>query len=100
MDQMMRPEAAARLGEIPGWSLAEDRDALVRSFVFADFVQAVAFMSRVAEIAEALNHHPEWSNVYRKVDVILTTHDVGGLSELDFRLAARMNEIESQTRAG
>lgn len=99
MDQLMRQEAAARLEDLPGWALADNRDALVRRFVFADFVQAFAFMSRVAEVAEAMNHHPEWTNVYRKVDVALTTHDVGGLSVLDFRLATRMNEIEVQTKA-
>lgn len=76
-----------------GWALAEGRDALEKTFLFRDFKQAFAFMTRVADQAEALNHHPEWSNVYRTVHVILTTHDAGGLTDLDVELARQMDLI-------
>ncbi|MBD3764993.1 MAG: 4a-hydroxytetrahydrobiopterin dehydratase [Rhodobacterales bacterium] len=76
-----------------GWALHPDRDALVRTYVFADFVDAWGFMSRVALVAEAMGHHPEWTNVWRTVHVTLTTHDAGGLTDLDLRLAARMDAL-------
>lgn len=75
-----------------GWAMAEGQDALEKTFLFKDFKQAFAFMTRVAEDAEALNHHPEWSNVYRTVKVRLTTHDAGGLTTLDVDLARRMDK--------
>ena len=84
-------EVAARLAELPGWSL--DGDKLHRTFRFADFNAAFGFMARAALVAETLNHHPEWSNVYDRVVVHLTTHDAGGLTELDFSLAGRMDEF-------
>lgn len=80
-----------QLAERPGWSL--DDGKLHRAFRFADFNAAFAFMTRVALVAETLNHHPEWSNVYDRVVVHLTTHDAGGLTELDFALAAKMDEF-------
>ncbi|GEO85706.1 MULTISPECIES: 4a-hydroxytetrahydrobiopterin dehydratase [Alphaproteobacteria] len=80
-----------RLDAFPHWSLASDGKAISRRFVFADFVEAFAFMTRVALAAERLNHHPDWSNVYRRVDVTLTSHSVKGLTELDFQLAAVMD---------
>ncbi|MEM9247337.1 MAG: 4a-hydroxytetrahydrobiopterin dehydratase [Pseudomonadota bacterium] len=76
-----------------GWSLSEDRDALQKSFKFKDFNAAFGWMTRVAIIAEKMDHHPEWFNVYRTVDVTLTTHDAGGLSALDVRLATAMDEM-------
>ena len=76
-----------------GWSLVDGRDAIQKSFVFANFVEAWGFMSRVAIWAEKLNHHPEWSNVYKTVDVTLTTHDTGGLSTLDAKLATKMDKL-------
>jgi 4a-hydroxytetrahydrobiopterin dehydratase len=82
--------AAARdevLAELPAWRHDAGRDALTRSFRFADFPQAFAFMTRVAFLAEKADHHPEWSNVYDRVDILLTTHDAGGLSERDVALA-------------
>jgi 4a-hydroxytetrahydrobiopterin dehydratase len=82
-------EIERRLGELPGWAIVEGK--LHRSYVFADFSEAFAFMTRVALAAEQLNHHPEWFNVYSTVRVDLTTHDADGVSELDFELAARMN---------
>jgi len=76
-----------------GWALQEDRDAIHKTFVFANFVEAFGFMTRVAIHAEKLNHHPEWSNVYKTVTVTLTTHDVDGLSPLDAQLGAIMDKL-------
>ena len=71
------------LSQLPHWTLNPARPALERSFVFADFAQAFAFMTEMAIFSEKQNHHPEWSNVYNRVSVTLTTHDVGGISERD-----------------
>lgn len=76
-----------------GWALVEDRDAISKTYVFSNFVTAFQWMTGVAIEAEILGHHPEWSNVYRTVDVVLTTHDTGGLSELDVALATRMDAM-------
>ena len=84
--------AQAALGSLSGWSADGGRDALVKSFRFPDFNAAFGFMSRVALLAEKLDHHPEWTNVYGRVDVLLTTHDAGGVTELDLRLARFMDE--------
>ncbi|MDQ6434074.1 4a-hydroxytetrahydrobiopterin dehydratase [Mesorhizobium sp. LHD-90] len=81
----------AELAKLDGWSLAEDGASIRRSFVFADFSEAFAFMTRTALAAEQLDHHPDWSNVYKTVEVTLNTHDAGGLTALDFELATRMN---------
>ena len=75
------------LAALKGWSEVEGRDAIQRSFKFADFNQAWGFMTRVALAAEKADHHPEWSNVYNRVDIVLSTHDAGGLSEKDVALA-------------
>lgn len=83
---------AEALAALPGWILARGGDAIARKFEFGNFSEAFAFMTRVAMAAEKLDHHPEWSNVYRTVTVELTTHDTGGLTELDFELARRMNK--------
>lgn len=76
-----------------GWAAVDDRDAIAKTFVFANFVEAFGWMSRVALWAEKLNHHPEWDNVYKTVNVVLTTHDVGGLSALDVELATKMDAL-------
>jgi len=76
-----------------GWEMVEGRDAIHKTFVFANFIEAFGFMSRAALWAEKLNHHPEWSNVYKTVEVTLTTHDTGGLSELDGKLATKMDAL-------
>jgi len=78
---------------LPGWSMVAGRDALHRSFRFADFSAAWGFMSRVALLAEAQGHHPEWTNVWNRVDITLTTHDAGGLSARDVRLAQAINAL-------
>jgi 4a-hydroxytetrahydrobiopterin dehydratase len=79
--------------DLPGWAMVEGRDAIHRSFKFADFSAAWAFMARVALLAEKQDHHPEWENVYSKVSITLTTHDVNGLSERDVKLAKSINAL-------
>ena len=76
-----------------GWELVEGRDAIRKTFKFGDLVEAFAFMTKAAIWAEKWNHHPEWSNVYNKVTVLLTTHDVEGLSALDAKLARKMDGL-------
>lgn len=83
-------EALARL---PAWRFDAQRHALNRRFVFADFVQAFAFMTQVAQLAEHMNHHPEWCNVYNRIDVALTTHDAGGVTALDVDMALAMDAL-------
>lgn len=83
--------AEAAVKELSGWSAANGRDAIVKRFVFADFKAAFAFMTHVALKAEQMDHHPEWSNVYRTVDVTLATHDSGGVTALDLELARFMD---------
>jgi 4a-hydroxytetrahydrobiopterin dehydratase len=84
-------EIDRRLAEVPGWTVEDGK--LHREIRFGDFNEAFAFMTRCALVAEQLDHHPEWFNVYSTVRIDLTTHDAGGLSDLDFRLAARMNDF-------
>ncbi|KAL7013842.1 hypothetical protein ACKWTF_015611 [Chironomus riparius] len=76
-----------------GWSMVEGRDAIYREFLFKNFNEAFGFMTRVALLADKMDHHPEWFNVYNKVQVTMSTHDCGGLSERDVKLANFMNEI-------
>ncbi len=82
---------AAALAELAGWQEVEGRDAIQKSFRFTDFSEAWGFMNRTALLAEKMNHHPEWFNVYNRVEVVLTTHDCDGLSELDVKLAKAMD---------
>ena len=81
-----------------GWAAAEGRDAITKTYRFADFTAAFAWMTRAALWAEKWNHHPEWSNVYRTVTVTLTTHDAGGLSLLDVRLARKLDKLAQQEK--
>lgn len=74
-----------------GWTHDETRDAIAKTFKFKNFVDAFGFMTKIAIHAEKLNHHPEWFNVYNKVDVVLTTHDANGLTQLDMKMAALMD---------
>jgi 4a-hydroxytetrahydrobiopterin dehydratase len=76
-----------------GWAMHGDRDAITKTFTFRNFVQAFGWMTQAAIHAEKLNHHPEWSNVYKTVEVLLSTHDAGGLTELDVKLARRMDAL-------
>ena len=76
-----------------GWTMVEGRDAITKTFIFDNFVEAFGWMTRAAIWAEKWNHHPEWSNVYRTVEVVLTTHDVGGISSLDAKLARKMDSL-------
>lgn len=86
----------AQLSEtLPLWSLVAGRDAIQRSFKFRDFNAAFGFMTRAALIAEKMDHHPEWFNVYNRVDVVLSTHDAGGLTDRDLALARAMDAIEA-----
>jgi len=80
------------LAQLSGWRAAEGREAICKSYRFADFGQAFAFMTRAALAAERLDHHPEWFNVYNRVDVTLATHDAGGVTALDVKLARIMDE--------
>ena len=81
------------LAALPDWALREDGLAITRRFTFADFSEAFAFMTRVALLAEKADHHPEWANVWNRVDVTLTTHDAGGLSERDVAMAKAIGPI-------
>lgn len=82
---------AAALADIDGWTNAEDRDAICKTFTFKNFNQAFGFMTRTALLAEKMDHHPEWFNIYKTVEVTLTTHDAGGVTDLDLRMAKAMN---------
>ena len=84
------------LSGIPGWSETQGRDALGKTFVFKDFNEAFGFMTRAALVAEKMDHHPEWRNVYKTVEVVLATHDAGGVTRLDIDLAKAMNGIARQ----
>ena len=81
------------LGKLTGWAGVPGRDAITRKFVFKDFNQAFGFMTRVALVAEKMDHHPEWFNVYKTVEVTLATHDAGGVTELDIKLAEAMEKM-------
>jgi 4a-hydroxytetrahydrobiopterin dehydratase len=85
----------AALAKLDGWSEAQGRDAISRTFTFNDFSEAFGFMTRAALVAEKLDHHPEWFNVYDKVEVTLATHDAGGVTERDVALAEAMNRLAS-----
>jgi 4a-hydroxytetrahydrobiopterin dehydratase len=93
------PERAAALSTLTGWQMVQGRDAIMRSFKFKDFSAAFGFMTRAALVAEKLDHHPEWSNVYNRVEVTLATHDAGGLTRLDIALATAMDAIASETQS-
>lgn len=91
IEKLTRAAAEEGLASLPNWSLSGDK--LFRSFKFSSFVEAFGFMARVALLAETMNHHPEWFNVYNKVEIYLTTHEVDGLSERDFSLAEKINKL-------
>ena len=91
--RLTEAERAALLPALTGWTYLAERDAIRKSFTFADFIAAWAFMTRVALLAEKADHHPEWSNVYNRVDIVLTTHDARGLSMRDVELARAIEAI-------
>jgi 4a-hydroxytetrahydrobiopterin dehydratase len=84
---------------LPGWTEMSGREAIARTFTFKDFNEAFGFMARVALVAERRDHHPEWRNVYKTVEVVLATHDAGGVTMLDIELATAMNAIAGQSGA-
>jgi 4a-hydroxytetrahydrobiopterin dehydratase len=94
MIEPLTSEDRAKLAQIlPGWLPADGRDALTRSFTFADFTEAFGFMTKIALQAEKMDHHPEWSNVYNRVEITLTTHDCKGLSARDVALAKAIDRL-------
>ena len=90
-ESLPQDQIPQRLADLEGWELAGD--TIARTFQFPNFVQAFGFMASAAIVAEKMNHHPEWSNVYNRVTVNLTTHDAGGLTDLDFELAKKMSDL-------
>lgn len=94
-EKLTGPARLAAVATLDGWSEAEGRDAIAKDFRFADFNAAFAFMTRVALKAERMDHHPEWSNVYNRVTIVLSTHDSGGVSQRDIELARFIDRAAS-----
>jgi len=99
VERLSDAERSAALGTLAGWSVPAGRDAIVKSFKFKDFIEAFGFMTRVALLAEKADHHPEWSNVWNRVDILLTTHDAGGLSIRDIELARAIDAVAQGAKA-
>jgi 4a-hydroxytetrahydrobiopterin dehydratase len=99
MKKLSDSERTEALGSLTGWALQSDRDAIERSIKFKDFSTAWGFMNRVALAAEAVDHHPEWFNVYNRVDIVLSTHDAGGLTARDVALAKKIDEFAKDAGA-
>jgi 4a-hydroxytetrahydrobiopterin dehydratase len=93
ISRLNESELSVALAGLAGWALREDSLAISRDFKFADFSEAFAFMTRVALLAERADHHPEWSNVYNRVHITLTTHDAGGLSQRDVKMAKAIDAV-------
>ncbi|WP_120716217.1 4a-hydroxytetrahydrobiopterin dehydratase [Tsuneonella amylolytica] len=91
--ELTETERGAALRDLPDWSLAREGKAIERTFTFADFSEAFGFMTRVALLADKADHHPEWFNVYNRVEITLTTHDAGGLSTRDFAMAKAIDAL-------
>ena len=96
VEKLNTKDRAMAMRQLAGRKRAKGRNAIAKTFVFADFNEALGFMARAALVAEKMNHHPEWSNVYKKVEVVLTTHEADGLTSLDIKLAEAMNRIVGQ----
>ncbi|HWD28872.1 MAG TPA: 4a-hydroxytetrahydrobiopterin dehydratase [Rhizomicrobium sp.] len=92
MEKLDSAATAAALKGLAGWTAADGREAIAKTFEFKDFNRAFAFMARTALLAEKMDHHPEWFNVYNKVEVTLSTHDAGGVTQNDLEMAAAMND--------
>lgn len=95
-ERLERAAAEAQLAGLTGWALNDAASSISKTFKFANFVEAFGFMTEAALAAEKLDHHPEWFNVYSRVDVTLNTHDAGGLTELDFKLAKAMDKAAAR----
>lgn len=93
IEKLSDAERAEALAALPLWTAQAEPDGIARRFTFGNFVDAFGFMSKVALLAEKADHHPEWSNVYNRVDIVLTTHDAGGLSKRDIALAHRIDAL-------
>jgi 4a-hydroxytetrahydrobiopterin dehydratase len=93
LQKLSKDARTSALSKLSGWSAAEGRDAITRVFTFKDFNEAFGFMTRAALVAEKSDHHPEWRNVYKTVEVVLTTHDADGVTDRDVALAQAMNAI-------
>ena len=93
VEALSEAERAEALDGLPDWDYDDARDAVTRTIAFGDFAEAFGFMARVAILAEKADHHPEWSNVYNRVHILLTTHDAGGLSHRDAEMAAAIDAI-------
>ena len=100
MAKLDETELAAALAELPEWRYDSGRDAIARSYRFHDFSEAFGFMTRVALAAEQADHHPEWSNVWNRVDILLTTHSASGLTAMDIALAKRTDGFAAQLALG
>jgi 4a-hydroxytetrahydrobiopterin dehydratase len=100
MTRPARIGADAALKELPLWLAADSRDAIIRSLHFADFAEAFGFMTQIALVAEKMDHHPEWSNVYNRVHILLTTHDAHGVTELDVALGRAIDAAAQTLGAG
>jgi len=94
--RLTNEERESVLADLSGWTMVLNREAIQKSFRFKDFNAAFGFMTRAALVAEQMNHHPEWFNVWNRVDVVLATHDAGGLTELDMKLAKAMDAIAGE----
>ena len=97
MGKLTGKDRDAGLAVLTGWRPAEGRDAIVKSFKFKDFSEAFGFMTQVALLAEKRDHHPEWSNVWNKVEIVLTSHDAGGLTQRDVDLAGAIDRLLTKT---
>jgi 4a-hydroxytetrahydrobiopterin dehydratase len=91
IEKMTEKEVVQEVAKLPGWNVENGK--LHRAFQFADFIEAFGFMSKAALVAEAMGHHPDWSNVWNRVTVDLSTHSIGGISRLDFELATKMQAL-------
>src|SRR3979409_874844 len=96
VEKLTKAELGKALADLPGWTETPGREAIQRTFIFADFNEAFGFMARAALVAEKNDHHPEWRNVYKTVEVVLTTHDAGGVTARDIELAQAMDAIAKQ----
>ena len=94
-EKLNESQLSSALAQLPEWQKLENRDAISRTFRFGDFGEAFGFMTRAALLAEKLDHHPEWFNVYNRVEVTLATHDAGGITEFDIKLAGEMEKLVS-----